>query len=439
MNRKAFLRSFAIAAAATLKMGSPKGIFSQNSFDPDKTLSSRILSNTAIILGGGLSGLYSAYLLKKKGIRVRIVEASSRLGGRILSFKDPSTGLVGDLGGEFVGEKQSTIRSLLRELDLNLQSPQWSQSDALWESGKLSEKSKVALEKLLSLQSKLPPEQIQGLDRISLYRYLRYQGFAQDELEFLDRVVRGFFGESSKNLSSHFLLSCIDSNRSYFQKLYRIEGGAESLIQRLQSTLREDEIVLSDPAVKVSRNSVGFQVELASGMILRSRSLICTLPAYAVPEIQWIPSLPREKIFALLRVGYGSIRKEVVYVENPVGSPQEGSGIVDWVLPLKGNAMTVVSTGGKVSVFEKSPLGMTRDILFRSLTPHSPRSSETLEISREGFGRGSVSVFTPSTYGLKEILETSVGNIHFAGEYIPEISGTMDAALVSAFRAVARV
>lgn len=36
-----------------------------------------------IIIGGGLSGLTLAYLLEKKGFEPTIIEASSRLGGRI--------------------------------------------------------------------------------------------------------------------------------------------------------------------------------------------------------------------------------------------------------------------------------------------------------------------------------------------------------------------
>ena len=40
-----------------------------------------------IIIGGGLSGLYAAYLLEQKGIDYLLLEARARLGGRILSSK----------------------------------------------------------------------------------------------------------------------------------------------------------------------------------------------------------------------------------------------------------------------------------------------------------------------------------------------------------------
>lgn len=40
-----------------------------------------------IIVGGGLSGLTLAYLLAKQGIKATILEASTRLGGRIQTVR----------------------------------------------------------------------------------------------------------------------------------------------------------------------------------------------------------------------------------------------------------------------------------------------------------------------------------------------------------------
>ena len=40
---------------------------------------------TVIIVGGGISGLHTAYELAKQGVKFKLLEARSRLGGRILS------------------------------------------------------------------------------------------------------------------------------------------------------------------------------------------------------------------------------------------------------------------------------------------------------------------------------------------------------------------
>lgn len=440
LSRGSFIRKAALAGSALIFSKGGR-LYAQNS--PQGTapppLSAKILANTAIILGGGLAGLYSAYLLKKKGVRVRIVEASPRLGGRVLSFTDPTNGYTGDLGGEWIGENQSIIRSLAQELDLKLASPNWNQIRALWDSNRLSEKSRTNLEKLVSLQSKIPPNQIEGLDKISLYRYLRYQGFSEGELEDMDRVVKAFYGESSRNLSSHFLLEAIDSKKSFFQNLVRFETGAESLVKKLAQNLTPDEIITSDPAVRVSQTPGGIQIELASGMVLRSKHLICTLPTYAVSDIQWNPGLPREKIFALLRIGYGRIRKELVHCDLAPISPQEGSGIVDWVFPTGTSLVSTISAEGRATALDRSTSDVSRELLTRSIQTYQPSAVSSLSVERNGFGKGSVSLYTPGSYGLKEILESSWEQVHFAGEHLGEVPGTMEAALSSAVRAVRKI
>src|SRR5690606_28010563 len=53
------------------------------------------------IIGGGIAGLNAAYTLKKAGFPAQIYEASSRIGGRIMSRPDAvGNALVIDLGAE---------------------------------------------------------------------------------------------------------------------------------------------------------------------------------------------------------------------------------------------------------------------------------------------------------------------------------------------------
>ena len=49
-------------------------------------------TKTALVLGGGLAGIAVALRLTAAGVRVTVIEARNRLGGRATSFTDPATG-----------------------------------------------------------------------------------------------------------------------------------------------------------------------------------------------------------------------------------------------------------------------------------------------------------------------------------------------------------
>ncbi len=72
-----------------------------------------------LIIGAGLTGLTAAYFLRNKDIRVSIVEARDRLGGRIHTlYKDEQA--PQEMGATWIGKKHTTLWRLLEELDLQL-------------------------------------------------------------------------------------------------------------------------------------------------------------------------------------------------------------------------------------------------------------------------------------------------------------------------------
>ncbi len=84
------------------------------------------------IVGAGLCGLALARTLTQRGVNVRVLEARSRIGGRVLTQRCADTGQVLDLGPAwFWPATEPRIAALLSELGLASR-PQHDPGDALW-------------------------------------------------------------------------------------------------------------------------------------------------------------------------------------------------------------------------------------------------------------------------------------------------------------------
>uniref|UniRef100_A0A674BIN8 Amine oxidase n=1 Tax=Salmo trutta TaxID=8032 RepID=A0A674BIN8_SALTR len=67
-----------------------------------------------IVIGGGISGLSAAKLLKEKGLSPVVLEARDRVGGRTFTVRNEQTKYV-DLGGAYIGPTQNRILRLAKE------------------------------------------------------------------------------------------------------------------------------------------------------------------------------------------------------------------------------------------------------------------------------------------------------------------------------------
>jgi monoamine oxidase len=84
-----------------------------------------------IIIGGGLSGLTLAYLLSKEHIFTTILEASSRLGGRIQTLKGENETPL-ELGATWFSDIHPNLISLLEDLGLK-KFPQYAKGKSLFQ------------------------------------------------------------------------------------------------------------------------------------------------------------------------------------------------------------------------------------------------------------------------------------------------------------------
>ena len=78
-----------------------------------------IVETDVLIIGGGLTGLTTAYFLGKENIRVKIVEARPRLGGRIKTIYSDHIPPM-EMGATWVGKKHTALLELLATLGIGI-------------------------------------------------------------------------------------------------------------------------------------------------------------------------------------------------------------------------------------------------------------------------------------------------------------------------------
>lgn len=89
------------------------------------------LNKSIFIIGGGLSGLTLAYLLSKRNIKVKVLEASSRSGGRIQTIMGAIETPL-ELGATWFSDMHANLLALIEELSLK-KYPQFSKGISLFQ------------------------------------------------------------------------------------------------------------------------------------------------------------------------------------------------------------------------------------------------------------------------------------------------------------------
>lgn len=291
-----------------------------------------------LIVGAGIAGLTAAYYLDRSGVPVRIVEASQRIGGRILS-RDRALGTetTVELGGEFIDSGHKNIRKLAKELglvevdlftaDRGLTKDVWFFNNRL-----VSEKELVTafipLAKQIDRDVKAIGEvnyqstnrRAIELDRISIAAYL--ERYCPDPLlrRFIEVAYTNEYGLAVDRQSSINLLLLIGKQTDKIEifgssdQRYHLRGGNQQIIEKLADKFR-DRIETNTRLESLRSTANGrYRVSLFQGSTSNESTfdrVILALPFNILRSIDLRVKLPPRKQAAIKEMGYGTNTKVI--------------------------------------------------------------------------------------------------------------------------------
>jgi monoamine oxidase len=195
----------------------------------------------ALIIGGGIAGLTAARHLTEAGLRITLLEARNRLGGRICTHS--TAGFPVELGAEFVHGRPEKVLALAAEGAMPLVPVQGKFRRTI--NGKWAEAGHL-MEKVDQLFARLPAEEPDE----SFQYYLDRSGEDEEvKLQAL-RYVEGFHAANPSLISAQSLRRDSEAEEAIDgDHQYRIASGYESLVRAVADRIDRKlcDVVMNTP------------------------------------------------------------------------------------------------------------------------------------------------------------------------------------------------
>jgi monoamine oxidase len=435
-----------------------------------------------IIVGAGLSGLTTAYKLKKAGMTYTILELTPRVGGRARTAKYPD-GVEVEAGLAEFWETNPAME-IIKELKLPYHVSLTYSS--LMMGGKLypfTQDTNEGFKKFL-----LNPSEVKAFDKWNLQmekysKQVKARKFDKFLLSLQNKSLAAWIGEAKlpKKVSEWIRLSleveigttwdaisALDGIAEWHIFLgkgdapYELDNGNETLIQAMADNVGNENIGLGMQVMRFKTMKDGVEVDAMDTATFKhytykAKYAVSTIPLYRLAELQFDPTLPQDKQEAISTQTWGSYFTAHVFMDpaakkywltskgenvlpilsdGPLGviySATTGKNGGDYVVNLlvtgpaaeKFNYRAILFEQVRKELneaFEKQWPGSSKLIKKYQFYRYHPRAIASWPVGRSRFDKLSESIRKPH------------GRIYFAGDFTE--SSHSDGAVISAARVV---
>lgn len=465
-SRRTFVKQL---GASSLWLGMPGVFTGTEAAKPD-----------VLVLGAGLAGLCAAMHLEQKGAKVRVLEASLRVGGRVHTLAHlPSKP---ETGGTEVGDGYELFLQLARQLGVGLEDPAPAPAQARemllhvrglpvlardWPTAStnlLAEAEKRTFPMMLEssfVQKNIPFRQLGDwlkaehahLD-IPYTDFLRQQGASDEAIRLIDANanLQGVATTSALHVLRNLAMRSIGGSK----KTLRVAGGNSQLPEAMARSL-QDPVLFGKAVTRIINQKKGVEVRCADGSRYRASYVVCTLPFSVLRSVTIAPELSGPQAEAVDMLPYIQISQALLRPTAPFWE-QDGQPPAIWTDSALGRVFATYGPDGRVERllcwmvgqravdFDQLPPDEASALVLREMKRLRPASEGKLEVlhlqswGNNPYSRGAYHQYAPGQVGKWAThLAKPAGFVHFAGEHTSLAHTGMEGALRSGERAAQEV
>jgi putrescine oxidase len=300
------------------------------------------IERDVVIVGAGASGLTAATELRKAGLRVAVLEARDRVGGRL--WTEDIDGATLEIGGQWVSPDQDALIDTVTELGLETYSRyrdglniyisptgerRTFEGDIFPVPAPTEHEIVTLIERLDALVAEIDPDRpwahprAKELDEISFSRWLETQTDDEEARLNIGMFIAGAMLTKPAHAFSALQALLMAASAGSFSNLVdadfildkRVKGGLQQVPLMLAERLGED-VHLSAPVRALRWDDAGVTA-IADGVEVRARFAVLALPPVLISRISYEPPLPRRQQQMHQHLSMGFVIKVHAVYETP--------------------------------------------------------------------------------------------------------------------------